>query len=124
MTAVPKDLYIEQGATFTMGWNWYHESTITPGTADLTNPYEPVSARMQIREFVTAEAVILAVTSDLGGGIVLGADGRFDVTLTDADTDLLTVASAVYDFEAVLPDGDVRRLLQGTITVDPNVTRT
>lgn len=123
MTAVPKDLTIEQGATFTLGWNWYHESTTVPGTADLDNPYAPVSARMQIREFVSAPDVILELTSDAGEGIVLGLDGRFDVTLTDTMTDLLTSASAVYDFEAVLSDGSVRRLLQGAITVDPNVTR-
>ena len=134
MTAVVRTLYIEQGATYPCGFNCYHEvlPPTVPPTPDLANPWlfpAGTSARMQIREFVGAPVLVEAST--LNGRIVLGAtDGRIDITLTDADTDLLTVEAAVYDLEVVYPvpitlpptEPVVVRVLQGPVVVSPNVT--
>lgn len=129
MTAVKRDIYIEQGATWSLGLNWYHESEITPGEPG--DPYwvDPAghSARMQIREFMTATDVLLEATTE-DGRIALGAGGRIEVTLSDTDTDALnpnqTPMTGVYDLEVQFPGGVVSRILQGAAVIDPNVTRT
>lgn len=143
MTAAPKDLFIEQGSTFTLGFNWHREGPIDPDTGQPTpgDPYDLTgcSARMQIRR-KQGDPVLLTATSAApdtpeaiaagAGRIILGgADGRIDIILTDEDTDLLSAKSAVYDLEIEWPaqPGELRprvdRLLQGAVTVDPNVTQ-
>lgn len=122
MTAVPRPLYIEQGATFETGFNWHRESTTTPGTAG--DPYDLTGciARMQIRKSQGSPVLVDATTTN--GKIVLGTtDGRVDIVLSDDDTDMLTTKSALYDLEIEFPDGRVVRLLQGPVTVDPNITQ-
>jgi len=116
MTAAPRDLDIEQGSTFTLGFNWHQEGPPdangdpTPG-----DPYDLTgcTARMQIRR-KQGDPVLLTATSDPpttpeaitagAGRIVLGgATGRIDITLTDEDTDLLSARTAVYDLEIEWP---------------------
>lgn len=122
MTALPRQMNMEQGATFTTGWNWYRESdplTIPP-TQGL--PYEPVSARMQIRAKIDTPPMLDLSSTGPDPRIILGPDGRFDIRLRPADTSLLT-AGGVYDLFVTLPDGDVRRLLFGKIKLSKGVTR-
>lgn len=119
MTAVSRPLYIEQGATFTLGFNWYRASVSSPGQPG--EPYAPTAARMQLRRKVTDTEVLVSATTE-NGKITLGPNGRIDVRLEATDTDLLNVKSAVYDLEAVI-GSDVHRLLEGPVTISPNVTR-
>jgi hypothetical protein len=124
MTAQKINLYIEQGATFTLGFNWMFESVppTVPPTAGLAHDLTGCTARMQIRQFISTTVLVSATTEN--GAIALGGvDGRVDVTLSEALTMLLTVAEAVYDLEIVYPSGVVLRVLQGATTNDPNVTR-
>ncbi len=149
MTAWTRDIYVEQGATFPMGFV-VHELTLdndgevvkdadgnpVPGPArDLSG----CTARMQIRRKVNAEDVLVEATSldldddpDSGQRIVVesgGVTGRIDVQLTDLDTDKLNVTKGVYDLEIVYPQqpGELRpfteRVLQGNVTISLNVTR-
>jgi hypothetical protein len=116
MTAAPRNLVIEQGSTFTLGFNWHKEGPLdangapTPG-----DPYDLTgcTARMQIRR-KQGDPVLMTATSDPpvdaaaiaagAGRIVLGgATGRVDITLTDEDTDLISARSAVYDLEIEWP---------------------
>ena len=146
MTAVNKPLYIEQGATFTLGFAWHRQALDVNGNPILDasgnptpgDPYDLTgcTARMQIRR-KKGDPVLLAATSAPAdpavpgsGRIVLGGTtGRIDVTLTDEDTNTLTVRAAVYDLELEWPlkTGELRprvdRLLQGSVTIDPNVTQ-
>jgi len=124
MPAVVKPLFMEQGATFTMGFNWYMGPEVEGGDPI---PYDVVgkSARMQIRQKITSPVLVEASTEN--GRITLGPDGRVDIRLRAGDTMLLTTRAAVYDLEIVLdprPEyDDVRRVLKGPVTIDPNVTR-
>lgn len=141
MTAAPKDLWIEQGATFTLGFNWHQAGPVVDGQPTAGDPYDLTgcTARMQIRK-KQGGSVLVSATSESpdtpeavaagAGRIVLGGlTGRIDITLTDADTDLLVVKSAVYDLEIQWPlrEGELRprvdRLLQGAVTVNLNVTQ-
>lgn len=116
MTAAPKDLEIEQGSTFTLGFNWHQEGPPdangdpTPGA-----PYNLTgcTARMQIRR-KQGDPVLLTATSEpptspaaiaAGAGRIIlgGATGRIDIILTDEDTDLLSARTGVYDLEIQWP---------------------
>lgn len=109
MTAVDKPLYIEQGATFRLGFTWHAEGpvvdgVVTPGQALNLNG---CAARMQIRASQGSAILVSATSETTGDGadrIYLGdLTGRVVVTLTDEDTDLLAVSTAVYDLEVVWP---------------------
>lgn len=121
MTAAKKDLYIEQGATFGLSFAWHEGDSETPG--DPVNLTGAV-ARMQIRKTQQAPSLVDATSDGVSPKIVLGgAAGTIAVTLSDEDTDLLTSKSMLYDLEVEMPDGTVYRLLQGKVTVDPNITQ-
>lgn len=141
MTAAPTKLTIEQGSTFSLGFTWHRAGPIVDGQVTPGDPYDLTGcrARMQIRR-KQGDPVILAANSEEpdteeaiaagAGRIKLGGDtGRIDITLTDYDTDKLVLRSAVYDFEVEWPiqPGELRprvdRILQGVITVDPNITQ-
>lgn len=115
MTAVNKPLYIEQGATFTLGFNWHREGPVVDGVVTPGDPYDLTgcTARMQIRRR-QGETPLLTATSELpvdaaavaaGAGRIRlgGATGRIDITLTDEDTDLISARTAVYDLEVEWP---------------------
>lgn len=124
MTAVVRPLKIEQGATFTLGFVWHQAGPVVDGEVTPGDPYDLTGwvARMQIRKAQQSPALVDA--SSTNGKITLGgATGRIDVKLTDEDTDLLTTKTALYDLELENPTGDVFRLLQGPVTVDPNITQ-
>lgn len=131
MTAIKKDLYIEQGTTFRMGFTWTKESATTPGTAGVPYDLTYAIARMQVRK-TQQQPVIVDATSigPLPKLVLGGANGRIDLCLTDEDTDLIAVKAAVYDLEVemssggtIVGGGDTFRLLQGAITMSPNVTQ-
>jgi hypothetical protein len=123
MTATNRPLYIEQGATFTLGFNWHREGPTVDGVATPGDPYDLTGwvARMQFRKSQQAPALVSATSTDK---ITLGGvTGRIDVKLTDEDTDALTTRSCLYDLELESPTGDVHRLLEGAVTISPNITQ-
>lgn len=119
MSAAIKNLYIEQGATYRLPFQW--ASKAVDGTI---TPHEVVgwTARMQFRTKVTATVVLLEATTE-NGMITLAAEGHIAIVISDEDTMLLTVKRAVYDFEIEDTLGNVYRLLQGEVEINPNVTR-
>lgn len=111
-------LKVYQGATFTQPLVWKAGDPLQP--VDLTG----CTARMQIRERVNSPGVLFSLTSEVGGGIVLGgAAGTIDIEIDATDTATFNWRSGVYDLEIVYPDGKVRRLFEGSIQVAPEVTR-
>jgi hypothetical protein len=140
MPAAKRTLYIEQGATFRLGFNWHSVLVDGDGNPILDGAGQPqpgapidltgATGRMQIRPTLVGSALISATTGGSGPGsgtITLGTtNGRVDIKFPASLTDTLTTEAAVYDLEIVLPDGgegDVQRVLQGPITVSLNVTR-
>jgi hypothetical protein len=121
MVAAKKDLYIEQGATFELSFVWHEGTAEAPGDPrDLTG----AEARMQIRKSQQSAALLTATSTGEDPKITLGGtEGTVDLLLTDEDTDTLTSKQALYDLEVELADGKVYRLLQGKVTVDPNITQ-
>ena len=117
MSAAKYDLRIEQGATYQLRLVW-KDSDGQP--LDLS----PMSARMQIRSTHKAATPIVSLTSSPGGGITLnGASGEIDIALSAEQTAGIAQSSGVYDLELVGSDGFVTRLIEGRVTVSPEVTR-
>lgn len=143
MTAVKRNLYIEQGATFIWAFQWCSVETDVDGNIVYDDNGNPVASdprdltgwqvRMQVRK--TQGAAPLLDGSTVNGKITLGKDpedveatpdptnGWVWIEFEDEDTDLITSATSKYDIEAEDPDGRVYRLWQGTVTTDPNITQ-
>ncbi len=131
VTAIPKDLYVEQGATFILAFRWMN----TDDDGELLGPRDLTgwSARMQIRKSQQEDPIGSATTTN--GKIKLGHDpedeeadddpenGWVFVEFTDEDTDEFDLKTSKYDLELEDPAGRVYRFLQGKVTVSPNITQ-
>ena len=105
----------DQGATFTRQLTWKDD---TGAAVNLTG----YTARMQLRTSVQNDSVVLELT-DSNGRIALGGTaGTITLTVTAADMTTLPPLKYVYDLELV-NGAVVTRLVQGTFTVRPEVTR-
>lgn len=109
------------------GQDWEHILTVTVGTA--VQDFTGYTARMMARTDYTASTATLSLTTG-GSGITLGGTaGTITLGQTAAQTASLGSALAnaqaqlVYDLEVVSSGTVVTRLLQGVITVYPEVTR-
>lgn len=108
------DFTVKQGATFQKHITWYDASG---AVVDITG----YTARMHLRRKITDQNPAFILTTENGGIALGGILGTVDLTISAEDTATLS-GTYVYDLE--LASGDyVKRLLQGTITVDPEVTR-
>lgn len=117
MAAFKLPLTILQGETYSHPMVWKAGEPAVP--VDITG----CSARMQVRSIVDSAVVLLELTSD-NGGIELGTtDGAITLKMTAAATAALAWPRGVYDLEVVHTDGTVRRLLEGSVKVRPEVTR-
>lgn len=118
MAAFKLNLKIDQGATFRKLVTW--KVGPPPGTVvDLTG----CAARMHARAKISDADTLLDLTSANGGLVMGGTAGTVEIKLTATQTEAITWSSAVYDLEVEFGNGDVRRLLQGSISVSPEVTR-
>lgn len=107
-------LTIDQGATLDKLITW---------TSDAGIPYDITgwTAKMQIRDSPGGTLLQTLTTSD--STIVLGgAAGTIRLVLAAAVTSAWTWRTGVYDLELTNPSAAVTRLLQGPVTVSPEVT--
>lgn len=116
MAAATHDILIEQGATFLLNLVW-KDSLGAP--INLTG----YTARMQVRHKITDASPLLTFTTENGGITLGGVAGTIAVTGSATLTDALTVKSGVYDLELVSGTGVVTRLIEGSVTITPQVTR-
>lgn len=124
MAAGTLNLTIEQGAKFSRLLTWQDAA----GDPIDVSSYE---ARMQIRATTDSTAVLFKLLSTGGtsadGTITLG--GAAGTILLEIGADLTetitTWSSGVYDLELYVAADvtDVTRLVQGSVTVSPEVTR-
>lgn len=114
------NLTIYQGASFDVLRTW---KTGTPAVAiDLTG----CTARMHIRAERDAAVPLVSLTTENGGIVLGGVAGTVRRVISATATAALLLkdfAPAEYDLEIVFADGTVRRLLAGTVTLSPEITR-
>ena len=78
------------------------------------------------KSYADTEAAIdpvLTMTTENGRAIIDGASGTVTLTLADEDTAAVPFGTYRYDVELESAAGDVTRLVQGTFTISPEVTR-
>jgi hypothetical protein len=114
----------EQGSTFIRTIEIEYPDPSDPTTYlpfDLTG----YSARMQVRRTVDSSATMISLTSAVGGGIEMqyaGSDNALRVSMTDEQTSTIT-SDGVYDLEIESSSGIVSRVIRGSFTLIPEVTR-
>ena len=110
------DITIEQGATFRLSLIWKDSSNVPVNLTGYT-------ARMQVRRSYTDTVIQLAMTTE-GGSITLGgAAGTINVVSAATATEDIAARAGVYDLELMSSDGVVTRLVEGKVTIKPEVTR-
>lgn len=120
MSAAKYEVAIEQGAKLARTFLYQDSDGVAV-------PLTGFSGRMQIRESAEDTTVLHEMTTANGGLIFEAAAviGQIEMYIGATDTDAFAFSKAVYDLE-VFDDGDVDnviRLLEGDVTVSPNVTR-
>lgn len=112
-----RDLFVDQGS--------FSEVVLGPFRDPNGAPYSLVgaTARMQYRESVAAGVALLTLTTENGGIVLDEAAGKATLRFSEIATSALVVLRGVYDLEVVLADGKCRRVMQGAITFDREVTR-
>jgi hypothetical protein len=80
------------------------------------------TARMQVRRTVDSATPLITLTTENGRIFIGGNDGLITLTISATDTAALT-SSGVYDLEIISAGGLVSRVIQGTFTLSPEVTR-
>ena len=108
--AVRHKLYVEAGATLTRQFEYLDNDG---------DPFDLVgyTAKMQVREAADGE---LALEVDPTINVATGA---VSIEISAAQTSLLTAPRYVYAIELHGPDGYVVRLVEGGVTVSPEVVR-
>ena len=117
MAAFKVNLKIDQGASFNKLVTW------KAGTPALPVNLTGCTARMQIRGKLTDAVALLDLTTENGGIALGGVAGTVTIIITAAQTTLIAWKAAVYDLEIIYADATVRRLLAGSVSVSPEVTR-
>lgn len=116
MTAATHNIVIEQGATFRLNLLW-KDSAGSP--VNLTG----YTARMQVRRRYNDPDILLNFTTENGAIVLGGAAGTIQVTGLATVTDDIPAKPSVYDLELVSGSGFVTRLIEGSVTITPEVTR-
>lgn len=115
MRAGVYNMWVEQGATFRLSMEW---------TNDLDEPIDltGMTARMMARTSKTSTTPIVTLTTENGGITLGGVAGTIDIDIDPVTTAALVSGSYVYDLE-IVNGPEVTRLIEGTFTVDGEVTK-
>lgn len=111
------NLVVDQGSTFRKTFTYKTGTTPTP--VNLTG----CTAKCQLRTAPSSEVVLLELTTVNGGIILGGVNGTIELFITDEQSALLSSALVVYDVLITFTNGDVKRILEGNISIRPGVTR-
>jgi hypothetical protein len=111
MTAIQLNLYVEAGATFQRSLVYTNDDG---SLFDLTG----FTALLQVRETVKSTTVKLAVNPTIDV-----ATATISWSFSASQTSTLTAPSYVYAMELTNSSGFVIRLLEGAVTVSPEVVR-
>lgn len=111
------DFTIERNTTFTKTVVWKDGNGVVVNLANYT-------AQLQIRQAPGATDPVLDLTTASGKLVIDGAAGSVTINITAAETMGLTGRRYYYDLRMYNTVAQVAtRLLQGVITVSPEVTR-
>ena len=112
------NLTIYKGTTFVKSFQWKTGDPLTP--VDLTG----FKIRAQFRSKQSSPDVLEEFTSTNSKIVITSAvEGKFHMILDATQTSHIDYKSAVYDLEVEDATGVVIRLIEGSVSVNPEVTR-
>lgn len=113
------NIQIDKGSSFRSALIWKINEPAVP--KDLTG----YTARMQLRDSVDSNTILHSMTTENGGIAITGVEGKIALFISDTDSTLFDFDEAVYDLELIDSggSGDVRRLVEGQVTLFDEVTR-
>lgn len=112
------NLTIYQGADYVKPFVW--KTGEPPLPVNMTG----YTIRCQFRSKQPSPDILFLLTTENGRiNITDPVNGAFQLRILAADTTLINFKSAVYDLEFISPSGFVTRLLEGSVTISPEVTR-
>ena len=112
----------EQGTDFSRSCILkYPDPTDPTGSTYLLYDLTGYTARMQIRQTLESATPEIELTTANGGIVLGGTAGTFEIVMTNTQTAALD-SDGVYDLEIVSSGGTVSRVIQGTFTLDLEVT--
>ena len=120
------NITIEQGSTFALIISVEQPDLATDPTGATFEPYllQAHTARMQIRRSIDSTTAMLSLTTE-NGGITINpgaANNQIQLSITATNTATLTT-SGVYDLEIISSANFVSKVVRGTVTLIPEVTR-
>jgi len=107
------NLLIEQGANFSSTITLFNDDDTVFNLTDYT-------AAGQIRKSYSSSSASATFTISFSAD---RSEGQITLSLTSTQTAAVEEGRYVYDIEVTSSDSVVTRVLQGTVTVSPNVTR-
>lgn len=114
MAALKYDMRINQGETWSIAFPVLDANGIPLTVNGWT-------ARAQVRQYTTSPGTLFEWSTAIGNATVAGT--TVTLRLTPADTATWFWGSALYDIELSDPSGNITRLVEGKVLVDPEVTR-
>lgn len=131
MRAGNYNITCEAGSTFRRMLEIEQPDLVTDPTGQTFTDFDlsGYTARMQVRRTIESTAFMLELTTENNGLTINPADEINQIYIDVAASVTASLASnfntvnAVYDLEIINGDGVVSRVLQGTFTVSPEVTR-
>jgi hypothetical protein len=112
------DLTIYKGSTFVKTIQWKSGNPAVP--VNLTG----CSLRMQMRKTVNDTIILDSLTTENGKLEITNAiEGRISIKIAAAASSAYAFDRGVYDLEVAFLDGSVYRIIEGSVTTVPEVTR-
>jgi len=117
--AAEHTLTIDQGSAFTQKFVKVESDCVTPVVLD------GYTGQMMIRRSATARGAPIYDSDDYPNSIIIdGPEGRVTVVISDDVTQTFPAPFVgYYDIELNDGSGVISRLVQGRVTITPNVTR-
>lgn len=112
------DLCIKQGTTYDVRFYYWEDDECTI-PVNLTG----ASAEMQIRQDYSSPTAEWTGSTAGGEITITGGEGIVDVQIDSVTSTAFTFEEGVYDLELTMPSGDVIRMVEGSVTIQPEVTR-
>ena len=121
MIAGKYNIYCEQGATFSRILTIRVPDEVDPS---ITTAYDLSghTARMQVRRTIDSASAMVQLTTANNGLTIDDGTGSITIFMSNAVTASLAT-SGVYDLEIIDSNGYVSRVVQGTFTLNREVTK-
>jgi len=114
------NIEIDKGSTFRYTLDWCSvDSSNVETPIDLTG----ATAELYIKEQISSMTNLVMLSTATSDIVLGGALGTIEIIISSAISSSFEFNSAVYGLEVTFPNGDVKRVVRGTVTSFDEVVR-